>query len=191
MRAWIRWLLPVAIATVALVHPGEARAEHGPAAWPVRLNLALPVGDSFGSDRFHGFTWGLRGSVDVYPTDKARGAAFGPFGEVLWDAKTHSRWTLGGAAYTPLLSGSVADWRIGALGGWTTSGDGTPTSPRRNELTLGIGTHVALPFYLYDFRFGIQLRTSVSRDGFTCTTALVDIDLVALLGLMTYASSRR
>lgn len=191
-RRPLRWLLPPLVAAATLLlRPGEARADRGPDAWPVRVNLALPIGDTFGSDRFHGFTWGLRAAVEAYPDEKARGVGFGPFGEVLWDAKTHSRWTLGGGVSTPLVSGDHVAWRIGALAGWTSSGDGTADGRTRSELTLGVGTHVAVPFYLYDFRLGVQLRTSVSSDGFSCTTALFDLDLVGLIGAVGIANGRR
>lgn len=165
---------------------GRARADRAPEAWPVRSNLSLPLGDTFGAMRFQGFTWGFRASVDVHPTDAGHGVGFGPFGEVLLDQETHSRWTLGSEVYAPLMSGGGVDWRIGGLAGWTSTADAT-NGGTRNEVTFGVGTHVAVPAYLYDFRIGVQLRTSASRDGFTCTSVLVDLDLVALLALAGYA----
>ena len=83
---------PVRLALLALLFlPTEALADSKPPAWPVRANVSLPLGASWGRERVHGFTWGFRGTLAAYPFDDGRGAGGFASGEQ-WGsgAKQHS-----------------------------------------------------------------------------------------------------
>lgn len=170
------------IGAAALLGASAARAD-GLGAWPVRLNLALPVGYTFGSDRFGGFTWGLRGSVDVYPRRDGRGTSVGAYAEVLVDARTETLWTLGGAVTTPTIAGEVAELRAGGMAGWTTR----PGRGGGPGLTVGALSYGSIPAYLYDFRLGLRVGVVFDERGLGPTSVLADLDLVGLIGLYGWA----
>ena len=175
-------------AAVAIVlASASARAESIP-AWPVRLNLQLPLGYTYGNDRLHGFTWGLRATGEVYPTASHRGAGFGLYGETLLDAQTHSLWTLGGTFTAPVMSSEMVDWRVGGVVGRASKGTGADGG---TGLAIGALTSVALPAYLYDFRLGLRVNGVFSGGGVVSTSLLVDLDLVGLLGAMAWAAGSK
>src|SRR5262245_56107279 len=131
------------VIALALAWPATGHAD---ARWPVRLQVAFPVGYTGGWDVVHGFTWGFRGAAAVH---LEAGFAFGAYGEVLLDAETHHMSALGGTLSYPVYiwPGTDTDfvWRLGAHGG-VRFAEGSPD--RRG--TVGLATQIAMPFYLYE-----------------------------------------
>jgi hypothetical protein len=154
----------------------------------VRLNVSLPLGYTFGRDQLHGFTWGFRASGDLYPTSSRRGVGFGPYGEVLLDARTHSLWTLGGTVTAPVLRTDWVDVRTGAFVGRSSKGT---RSGGDTGLAVGALAYVALPAYLYDFRVGVRIQGVLSEGSLSSTSLLVDVDLIGLLGVIGWAAGSK
>ncbi len=177
-----------ALALLAGSLSAATAAAEPPPAWPVRLNLSFPLGYTFGGARLHGFTWGLRGSVDAHPTSSGRGTGIGLFGEALLDERTDSIWTLGGSVTAPVVRADWLDLRVGGLAGWTSQGAG---SSGGSGLELGALTSVALPAYFYDFRIGVRVSGVFADEGLSSLSVLLDLDLVGLLGALGWAFSTR
>lgn len=171
----------VALLLLPLLAPGAARAEG--VAWPVRLNLTLPLGYTWGTERLHGFTWGLRGTAHVYPT--ARGTALGGYAEMLLDAKAHSSPSFGASASFPLRVGieDALDWRMGGYTGvrWASESAG-----RAARLATGVFNSLEMPAYLYDFRVGLRLDATLGEP--LTLSLLFELDLAALLALLAAGS---
>jgi hypothetical protein len=96
---------------VIWIAPAIAAAD---ASWPVRLNLATPLGTTWGTDHVHGATWGVRAAATVYPA--SHGVAFGASAEMLLDFETHGTSTFATHVTYPLADFG-AQWRVGAYGG--------------------------------------------------------------------------
>jgi len=180
---------PVRLALLALLFlPTEALADSKPPAWPVRANVSLPLGASWGRERVHGFTWGFRGTLAAYPFDDGRGAGGGVFADDLIDANTHSFGTYGLLATVPFASFDWFDVRAGAYGGLRRSGEGGDDARR---LGTGLTAELALPAYLYDFRVGLRFDATFDGRGMSSRSFLVEVDVVALLGLFGLAAGAR
>ncbi len=175
----------VAVALFAVAPPASAAESSSPAlasAWPVRVNLALPLGATYGTDDLHGFTWGVRSTLMAYPTASGRGFGVGGYGEMLIDSTTRSSWTLGGTASLPIAQWEWGDLRVAGHGGYT-------TNDVRRGISFGIGAAVQLPFYFYDVQLGVRVTNTVSEGGHFGTSLLCDLDLGVLLA--AYGSKGR
>ena len=166
--------------------PGLAHAEAGPPAWPVRANVSMPLGSTWGREKLHAFTWGFRPALLVYPTSTGHGFGFGAYAEYLIDARTHTMWSYGAMATVPVVSFDIFDVRVGGFAGPRGSGDGNDHVRR---LVLGALSELVVPAYLYDFRVGIRLDGTFDDRGMSATALLFELDLVAVAGLFAYASS--
>jgi hypothetical protein len=172
---------------LCLLWPSTGRADPD---WPFRLNVTMPLGHTWGSERLHGFTWGFRGSGHVYPT--GRGAGFGGYAETLLDTETHSLWSFGASASHPVHSFELddtwgMDWRAGGYGGVRYSGEGNDDDPR---LAVGAFTELNVPAYLYEFRTGLRVDGTF-HGGLSAMTIALDLDLIGLLGLMAWAAGSK
>lgn len=174
------WLLTLVLA------PGLARAESGPPAWPVRANVSMPLGSTWGREKLHGFTWGFRPALLVYPTDRGRGFGFGAYAEYLIDARTHTMWSYGAIASAPVVSFDMFDFRVGGFVGPRGSGEGNDDARR---LAVGTLAELVVPAYVYDFRVGLRLDGTFDDRGMSATSLLFELDLVAVAGLFAYASA--
>lgn len=175
-----RWL--VVLPLVTLVTGVGVRAACADEEWPVRLNVSMPIGYTFGSERLHGFTWGFRGSANVFPA--GRELAVGGYAEMLLDTRTHSLSSYGASMSYPvksykLESNWAMDWRLGGYGGVRYSGEGTDHDTR---LATGVFTELAVPAYLYEFRIGLHIDGTFSG-GLSATTIVLDLDLALLVAL--------
>lgn len=164
----------------------SAPAERAPPAWPVRANVSMPFGSTFGREQLHGFTWGFRPALIAYPTDSGHGPGLGVFAEYLIDANTHAMWSLGGIGSVPLARFDIFDLRIGGMVGARGSGEGNDDERR---LVLGAVTELVVPAYLYDFRVGVRLDGTFDDRGVSATTLVLEVDMVALIGLAAYGAS--
>ncbi|MBP9086333.1 MAG: hypothetical protein KBG15_09440 [Kofleriaceae bacterium] len=171
--------LIVTICAVAL--PTTAVAEKPLPAWPVRFNIAMPLGGTWGSDRVHGFSWGFRAHGQGFVTP--RGPAFGAYAEMLLDVRTNSAVTTGVSASVPVLRiVDAIDWSVTAYGGlrWIDNDD-------QRRINLGVGTSLNLPFYFYQTSVGVRVDTTLRDSKFSSVALLVDLDLLALIALYAYA----
>ncbi len=150
-----------------------ARAEE--ANWPVRLNIAMPLGYTGGTEALHGFTWGFRASASVHPHE--HGLGLGAYAEVLLDTETDQLATLGVAADYPVKQLGGIDWRVGGNGGLRTS-----DHDNDKRSVWGVSSAIALPFYLYELRLGLRFEATVHGGAISAESVLVDVDLVALIG---------
>lgn len=176
--------LLVLLALGLVTHP--AAAEQAPPAWPVRLNVSMPFGNTFGREEMHGFTWGFRPALIAYPSHAGHGPGLGFFGEYLIDAKTHAMWSLGGLGSVPVASFDIFDLRIGGLVAQRGSAEGNDDARR---LLLGALTELTVPAYLYDFRVGLRFDGTFDDEGVSATSLLLEVDVVAVLGLVMYGAS--
>jgi len=167
---------------------GAARAEPPPPAWPVRLNLSMPFGTTFGRETLHGFTWGFRPALLAYPTASGHGFGFGGFADFLIDAETHQMWSLGGLATAPVLSFDIFDLRAGGLVGARGSAE---ANDAKRRLVVGALAELVVPAYLYDFRVGLRVDSSFDERGSSARTLLLELDVVAVLGLVMYGASAK
>lgn len=177
--------LALLLAAAALA-PRPAEAHEQPPAWPVRANVSMPFGTTLGREKMDGFTWGFRPALLAYPTSSGRGFGLGAFGEYLIDADTHAMWSLGGIATVPVLSFDIFQLRVGALAGARGSAEGNDGARR---LLVGGLTELAVPAYLYDFRVGFRVDGTFGDGGARAASLLVEIDVVALLGLVLYGAA--
>lgn len=169
-----------AVALTTLITNQPAHADSHPPGWPVRASIAMPFGDTWGSDRQHGFTWGFRAQLQGFPWE--HGPAFGGYAELLIDAQTRGSTAVGISASAPIMRIKDAlDWHVGAYGGfrWQT-GDG-------RRVNLGVGTSLNLPFYFYQVGLGVRLDTSLHGSEVSAVALLVDVDVLPLLALFGYA----
>ncbi len=163
-----------------------ARAEEAPPAWPVRLNVSMPFGSTFGRDTLHGFTWGFKPTLVAYPTHGGHGPGLGVFGEYLIDAETRAMWSLGGIGSARLASFDIFDFRLGGLVAERGSAEGNDDARR---LLLGAIAELTVPAYLYDFRVGLRFDGTFDDEGVSATSLLLEVDVVAVLGLVMYGAS--
>ncbi len=178
-----RWLVALVFAS-CLIGVRAARAEKD---WPVRLNVSMPLGYTFGSEKLHGFTWGFRGIAHAYPT--GRGIALGGYAEMLIDTQTHSMSSFGGSVSVPVRGYELdeswdMDWRVGGYGGVRYSSEGNDPDAR---LATGMFTELAIPAYLYEFRIGVRIDGTF-HDGLSSTSILLDLDLIGLIGLVAWGA---
>lgn len=183
MRARLTALLGV-VAWVLTQSP--CRGEEGPPAWPVRANVSMPLGSTWGREKLEGFTWGFRPALLAYPTSNGRGVGAGAYAEYLIDARTHTMWSYGAIASAPVVSFDALDLRVGGFVGVRGSGEGDDEARR---LALGALTELVLPAYLYDFRVGLRLDGTFDDRGMSATSLLLELDVIAVLGLLAYASA--
>lgn len=180
--------LALAFSLAALACPAGARAEERfPPAWPARLNVSMPFGVTFGREKLDGFTWGFRPALLAYPTSTARSVGAGVFGEYLIDADTHAMWSLGALSTVPLVRIDFMDFRVGGLAavrGSAEAGDG------RRRFLAAMTAELAAPAYLYDFRVGLRADGTFDDRGLSASSLLLEVDIVALVGLVAYGSSR-
>jgi hypothetical protein len=155
-------------------------------AWPVRVNVSMPLGSTWGRERLHGFTWGFRSALLAYPTASGRGPGLGAMGDLLIDAKTHQMWSLGGVATFPVVKLGPIDFRVGGIAG--TRGSLEPGDDGR-RLLLGTVGELAGPAYLYDFRLAARLDATIDDAGVSATSLLFEVDVVAVLGLVIAGAS--
>lgn len=155
--------------------------------WPVRFNLSVPLGSTFGSRRFDGFSWGFRGVVQAYPAPQGRGIGVGGFAEILFDADQNSQATFGAVVTRPLAGWSWGDLRAGLNVGARFLGEG---STSRTAVGAGVHLGVTVPAYLYDFSLGVRLDATIDNAGVSAMAVLVDVDLAALLAAFAAASKR-
>jgi hypothetical protein len=171
------------VATVCLLgYPTTALAEKNPPGWPVRLNIAMPFGNTWGSERVHGFSWGFRAHGQVFL--QPRGPSFGAYAEMLLDARVNSAVSTGVSASVPVLRiVDAIDWHVTAYGGlrWTDDDDD------QRRINLGVGTSLNLPFYLYQTSVGLRVDTTLRDGKFAAVAVLADLDLLALIALYAYA----
>ncbi|HPH70362.1 MAG TPA: hypothetical protein PLF40_31650 [Kofleriaceae bacterium] len=174
-----------AVALLALTaSPQPARADSHPPGWPVRGSIAMPFGDTWGSDRQHGFTWGFRAQLQGFPWE--HGPAFGGYAELLLDAQTRGSTALGISASAPIMRIKDAlDWHVGAYGGFRWQ------NGESRRVNLGIGTSLNLPFYFYQVGLGIRLDGSLRGSELSAVALLVDVDVLPLLALFGYAVGRK
>jgi len=174
-----------AVALLALTaSPQPARADSHPPGWPVRGSIAMPFGDTWGSDRQHGFTWGFRAQLQGFPWE--HGPAFGGYTELLLDAQTRGSTALGISASAPIMRIKDAlDWHVGAYGGFRWQ------NGESRRVNLGIGTSLNLPFYFYQVGLGIRLDGSLRGSELSAVALLVDVDVLPLLALFGYAVGRK
>jgi hypothetical protein len=183
MPRFLPLLLAIPVAALLLAVSSDARADTPPAAWPVRINVSLPLGYTWGDDKLRGFTWGFRGSVEAYPTKGGRGVGVGGYGELMMDAQTDTRLGLGALVTAPVVSGDWAALRVGGTAGWSWGDNGGMS----NGLSVGAFSNVAMPVYLYDLRAGLVVRGFFTDKGLSSTSVLFDVDLVGLLGAIGWA----
>ncbi|MCC6897850.1 MAG: hypothetical protein IT377_02685 [Polyangiaceae bacterium] len=179
-------LTPLLGLALWVLSPGPCLAESGPPAWPVRANISMPLGSTWGREKLEGFTWGFRPALLVYPTQTSRGIGAGPYAEYLIDARTHTMWSYGMLSTAPVLSFDALDLRVGGFVGVRGSGEGDDHARR---LAVGALTELVLPAYLYDFRVGVRLDGTFDDRGVSATSLLVELDLIAVLGALAYASA--
>jgi hypothetical protein len=160
----------------------RARADEIP-AWPVRINASMPLGDTWGREQMHGFTWGFRGSLLVYPTDSGRGVGAGGYGEMLLDAQTHGMSSLGATLTAPVLSWDILDVRLGGAVGarWSDADD-------ERRLATALISELVIPAYVYDFRLGVRLDGTFDGSGMSATSLLFEVDVIAVLGAIAAAA---
>ncbi len=177
--------IALGVASLAVGGPASAAETASPtvaSAWPVRLNLALPLGTTYSSDDLHGFTWGVRSTVTAYPTASGRGIGLGGYGEMLADARNRTSFTLGGHASMPVVQWDWGDLRVAGHAGYM-------TNDVRKGLSFGLGAALQVPFYLYEVQLGVRVSNTVSEGGHFGTSVLCDVDLGVLLA--AYASKGR
>ncbi len=168
--------------------PPRARASSPPfASWPVRVHLSMPLGSTFGHDHLQGFTWGFRGTLQVYPTPGFRWVGIGGFAEMLLDAETRHYTTFGGVLSGPLASWSWGDLRAAGTAGARYRGD---ADPRGAALELGAQIELVLPAYLYDLSLGLRVDTMIDETGLVATSLMVDVDLAVLFLMLGAAGIR-
>lgn len=161
-----------AFVLVISIAPAIAAAD---ASWPVRLNLSTPLGTTWGTERMHGATWGLRAAATVYPTN--HGVAFGASAEMLLDFETHGMSTFATHVTMPLADFG-AQWRVGAYGGVRFASEPGDDEPR---FVAGVLTQLAVPAYLYEIGLDVRLDATLRRDELSAGSLLVDVDLLALV----------
>lgn len=163
----------------------RARAEDLP-AWPVRFNVSLPLGKTYGRESMHGFTWGFRGSLLAYPTASGRGLGVGLYAEALDDAQSHSSSAVGAVCTAPLWSWEWLDWRLGgAVGSRSFEQDD------ERRISTALITEWVLPAYVYDFRLGLRADATTDSNGVSATSLLVEVDVAVLLAGIGVAAGAR
>lgn len=183
-------LSPAATPSTAATTPAPPRArEPAPpfASWPVRVHLSMPLGSTFGHDHLQGFTWGFRGTLQVYPTPGFRWVGIGGFAEMLLDAETRQYTTFGGVLSGPVASWSWGDLRAAGTAGARYRGD---ADPRGAALELGAQIELVLPAYLYDLSLGLRVDTMIDETGLVATSLMVDVDLAVLVLMLGAAGIR-
>jgi len=169
------FMLAVALLAVApSASAGESAPAHLDSAWPVRLNLGLPIGSTYGSDELHGFTWGVRTNLMAYPAASGRGVGVGGYGEMLIADVDHASWTLGATASMPVVQWSWGDIRVAGHAGYM-------TNDVRRGISFGLGAAMQVPIYFYDLQLGVRATNTVTEDGRFGTSILCDLDLGLLL----------
>ncbi|MFO0626635.1 MAG: hypothetical protein U0325_13555 [Polyangiales bacterium] len=158
-----------------------------PAAWPVRVHLALPLGSTFGEDHLQGFTWGFRGVAQVYPTPGHRGIGVGLFGELLLDVRTRQYGTWGAVFSAPIWNWPWVGVRSGASVGWRTRDDG---GLRGDAVSLAAFVELVMPAYLYDLGLGLRVDATLDRTGVAAVSLLVDVDVAVLFAAFALAGAR-
>lgn len=164
--------------------PSAARADGLP-AWPVRLNVSMPLGSTWGREKLNGLTWGFRGALLSYPAPGGRGLGVGGWADALLDGRTHSMYTLGLLSTVPLAHLDLVDFRAGAFVGTRSSGEGGDDEKR---LAAGALLELALPAYLYDLRLGVRLDGTFDNQGSSARSLLFELDVAVLLGAIGYAA---
>lgn len=178
----------IADATVVGPTPPPRRAvSRGPAAWPLRLHFALPLGSTFGEDHLQGFTWGIRGVAQAYPTAGYRGFGVGAFGELLLDATTRQYGTWGAVFSGPIWNWTWVGLRAGATLGWRTRDD---AGLRGDAVSLAGFVELVMPAYLYDLGLGLRVDATLDRTGVAAVSLLVDVDLAVLIAAFALAGAR-
>ena len=56
---------------------------------------------------------------------------------------------------------------------------------------IGISSHVALPFYIYELCLGIRFETTVHRGSISAESVLVDVDVIALIAAVAGAGAMK
>lgn len=174
------------VGRVLLVLGLAVGAVHADPRWPVRINLALPLGYTGGSGPVHGFTWGFATAVNAYPTRD--GIAIGAYAELLIDAQTRNMADVGITGSYPVVrfleSRDLSlDLRVGGYAG-VRDVNGT-------SVAAGVFTQLTLPAYLYEFRVGIRLDGTLDDGALRTTSVLFDLDVGALLAAFAAAGSKR
>lgn len=173
--------LGITVGVLALALPTAALAEKNPPGWPVRLTIAMPFGNTWGSERLQNFSWGFRAHGQGFVTP--RGPAIGAYIEMLLDASTNSAVSTGVSASVPVLRiVDAIDWNVTAYGGPRWSGNDD-----LRRFNLGVGTSLNLPFYFYQTGFGVRVDTTLRDGKFSSVALLFDLDLLALIALYAYA----
>lgn len=173
MSRLARCALASSFVVLVAVVPQEARAATERAD-TVRLNATMPVGGALGDERLHGYVWGLRGALGVFPDSDHVRIGFGPYGEWLKDGDQHALWALGGeVAVAPIIDAPA--WRFGGFAGAARHDAAAPGW----GASWGFFTQVAIPVAIYDFRMGLRVaHTSIGGHG--GTSVLVDFDVVGM-----------
>jgi hypothetical protein len=180
MRRPSRIVLLLLVCLACLTPPAVVAADPAPAAWPVRFNLSMPFGYTFGHDQVHGFTWGLRSTLNVYPT--RRGPGIGAYGEWVIDTQTNDFWTLGGTGSLPVHrfdTDTPIDLRVGGYAGWRTA-----RNDDDNRVAAGVFTSLEVPAYPYDFRIGLRLDGTFHDGKWSAGTIALDVDIAAIIALI-------
>lgn len=178
---------PSTAATAPATSPRARESSPPFASWPVRVHLSMPLGSTFGHDHLQGFTWGFRGTLQVYPTPGFRWVGIGGFAEMLLDAETRQYTTFGGVLSGPVASWSWGDLRAAGTAGARYRGD---ADPRGAALELGAQIELVLPAYLYDLSLGLRVDTMIDETGLVATSLMVDVDLAVLVLMLGAAGIR-
>lgn len=172
--------------SVLLVSVLAVGVVHADPRWPVRLNLALPLGYTGGPGPVHGFTWGFATAVNAYPTGD--GIAIGAYAEILIDAQTRHMADVGITGSYPVLrflEGRDLSLAL-RVGGYAGVRDVNDTS-----MAAGVFTQLTLPAYLYEFRVGVRLDGTLDGGALRSRSVLFDLDIAALLAAFAAAGSKR
>jgi hypothetical protein len=156
-----------------------------PPAWPVRFNVSMPLGDTWGRENVHGFTWGFRGALLVYPTADGRGVGAGGYADALIDGRTRSMYSVGAIMTAPVVSWEIADLRLGGAVGERFVGD----AQVERRLATALLAELVIPAYVYDFRLGVRADGTFDSQGMSARSLLVEVDIAVLLAAIGWAAS--